>query len=864
MKKTELKSKSLKMTLKSLAFALGLVATTSTTSMAMPIQQTTKVESHSHDEHEHDIEIENVVVKVETNNSNNVQKSYKLISIREVPNYSISNYKGSSIVEALNTCGIDASFSNRKLMATNLGIENYKGTAIQNTTLLNMLKEMNMESYAKVSDITRICQSLFGINVKNVIADLELPTTKNLTKSDFARIIRKIANHMNVDTTTYDNKLGLVLDTIKDIDLKNKNNNDIAWSYYMGYTDIDENSNFNGNKILTVNELNEWSQSFVKDYNLAVTTNTVNANGLIIKPSQDKYVRDKADLSKINDIRNPKVQTPANVSPSVSNDDHNKGKDDHKEEEKHVHKYGKWKYYDEEKESSTCKDCGKTKYRKHSLGATTQTTYVTNNDETHKVIEVAHCDGCNTNISKVHTENCDMGEWVYNKIANLEIRDCDLCGYEATRAHEHADAPANLVYTLDRTNGNGTHKLKAVYDCNICDTPITVYKDENCDMGPWLYNSETQKEERECTVCYYEETKEHEHVQAPENLVYTLDKSNENGTHKLKAVYDCNICNNTITLYKDENCNYSDWHENNGFTCKKECEVCDHEVVKNHDFATVENSVTSNPTVGKHNVTEKCNDCGTEQQVEVSCTGDGNIYYHTEGDTVTERENCAVCGDVCLDTTHSHDFGNTYTCEDENNHIRECDCGEIDRAAHHMGEWTVDENGVNTRECEDCDYVETKEHQCIRSDVWVKADDTIEGSCYDMVLKCTDDSCGHIFERQGYDHDYVATELPELNQTYYECSVCHDYYTEAIEQALMMIRNTLVQTDEEEIEETQEPTLDPKELDIYKKEEKEEELDDVQKTEPEKEPEPEFEQLDIYKEEDEELEEEENKVLVLK
>lgn len=47
----------------------------------------------------------------------------------------------SSIVEALNKIGINSSFNNRKTIAGKNGISNYKGTANQNITLLNLLKQ---------------------------------------------------------------------------------------------------------------------------------------------------------------------------------------------------------------------------------------------------------------------------------------------------------------------------------------------------------------------------------------------------------------------------------------------------------------------------------------------------------------------------------------------------------------------------------------------------------------------------------------------------------------------------------------------------------------------------------------------------
>ena len=50
------------------------------------------------------------------------------------------NMETSSIVDYLNSIGVDSSFANRKRLATRYGIKNYKGTASQNLALLKSLR----------------------------------------------------------------------------------------------------------------------------------------------------------------------------------------------------------------------------------------------------------------------------------------------------------------------------------------------------------------------------------------------------------------------------------------------------------------------------------------------------------------------------------------------------------------------------------------------------------------------------------------------------------------------------------------------------------------------------------------------------
>ena len=55
--------------------------------------------------------------------------------------YSKCLYKGSSIVDGLKSIKVDSSFINRKKIAKKNNIDDYRGTAEQNTKLLNLLKK---------------------------------------------------------------------------------------------------------------------------------------------------------------------------------------------------------------------------------------------------------------------------------------------------------------------------------------------------------------------------------------------------------------------------------------------------------------------------------------------------------------------------------------------------------------------------------------------------------------------------------------------------------------------------------------------------------------------------------------------------
>ena len=72
------------------------------------------------------------------NYSGTAEQNLKLLEI--LRGKKTSNYKGNSIVDYLKSIGVDSSYSNRKKLAKENGINNYSGTADQNLKLLEKLR----------------------------------------------------------------------------------------------------------------------------------------------------------------------------------------------------------------------------------------------------------------------------------------------------------------------------------------------------------------------------------------------------------------------------------------------------------------------------------------------------------------------------------------------------------------------------------------------------------------------------------------------------------------------------------------------------------------------------------------------------
>lgn len=84
----------------------------------------------------------NIENKPITNSSSNTPSSNeKPITNVNIQYYPKSNYKGTSIVTALAQLNINHSYSYRAKIAAKNGITGYRGSAVQNTKMLNLLKE---------------------------------------------------------------------------------------------------------------------------------------------------------------------------------------------------------------------------------------------------------------------------------------------------------------------------------------------------------------------------------------------------------------------------------------------------------------------------------------------------------------------------------------------------------------------------------------------------------------------------------------------------------------------------------------------------------------------------------------------------
>lgn len=102
-----------------------------------------------------------------------------------------TTYTGNSLVDYLNSIGVDSSFENRKKIAKNYGLDNYTGTANQNTLLLNKLRSVQSsasENTAKSTSNPKYYKSFNNVSIvnglKSIGVDSSFANRKKIAKAN--------------------------------------------------------------------------------------------------------------------------------------------------------------------------------------------------------------------------------------------------------------------------------------------------------------------------------------------------------------------------------------------------------------------------------------------------------------------------------------------------------------------------------------------------------------------------------------------------------------------------------------------------------------------------------------------------------
>ena len=118
-----------------------------------------------------------------------------------------SKYSGSSksFVDALNSLGINSSFSSRETIASTNGIANYTGTSAQNTSLLTLLKQGKLKKPSSSNTTNAssgnqlIINSSYNVSVSNR-ASKNRPRYENSENNRSAAAYNTVIDHFSVKT----------------------------------------------------------------------------------------------------------------------------------------------------------------------------------------------------------------------------------------------------------------------------------------------------------------------------------------------------------------------------------------------------------------------------------------------------------------------------------------------------------------------------------------------------------------------------------------------------------------------------------------------------------------------------------------
>ena len=242
---------------------------------------------------------------------------------------------------------------------------------------------------------------------------------------------------------------------------------------------------------------------------------------------------------------------------------------------------------------------------------------------------------------------------------------CQICKTTEPRDHQHS-------WGEWISKDNAEHERQ----CGMC----AEKESYSHEWEDWSYNNENGLDERVCQYCKELDSREHQHLEPPTDLQYTLKSSNRNNTHKMGAEYICEICQKTIVLTKDEACLYGDvFYEQTGVndthTEVRICQVCQYRKTQN----------------------------GT-------CEPVGELKYIKVAAQVYEYFDCGLCGDWCKRAYHTeHHFGN-WEYYDEYVHKRYCGCVEGREEEEHNYVYDKNTSMISCDVCADAREVESHEH----------------------------------------------------------------------------------------------------------------------------------------------------------
>ena len=362
---------------------------------------------------------------------------------------------------------------------------------------------------------------------------------------------------------------------------------------------------------------------------------------------------------------------------------------------------------------------------------------------------------------------------------------CTTCGETKTESipslsHTHS-------YTETVTKPTCTKKGYTTYTCQCGYSYTGRYViATGHKFGDWTVTKEatcTEKgeETRVCNSCSYKETRGIEVRDHGYKMIVVEPTCTEKG----------------YTIYI---CDCGDAYIDNYVEAKGHVGV----IVKGKEATCTESGLTD----GK-----KCFVCGKILTAQTPVSAKGHSWGKgvitkepTETETGIRSFDCTACGEIKTETipvqTHTHSYVQMVTnptCTEDGYTTYICQCGDsytddyVSETGHILGEWTVSkeatcvEFGEETRNCQNCDYVETREIEVKEHDykAEVTAPTCTEGgyttytcSCGDSYIDDYVSETGHILGEWKVSKEATCVEFGEETRN---CQNCDYVETREIE-----------------------------------------------------------------------------------
>lgn len=370
------------------------------------------------------------------------------------------------------------------------------------------------------------------------------------------------------------------------------------------------------------------------------------------------------------------------------------------------HTYGGWQMVSDTTHKRICTGCAAEETANHSWGEGQITIQPTCSSEGQKTYT---CACGHTRVETVSASAHTWGEWSGDTV--VHVRSCAVCGKEESGNHNWSQTGTVLLEPTCTEVGI------MQYPCSGCDLVLLV---EIPMLSAHVYDNVCDPD---CNVCGATREAGHKFSEVWSKnsgghwhaCTACGEKKDEASHYPGPAATEekdqiCLTCGYVMTVRLNHTHNYgTQWTTDktgHWYACSGCEEQKDFELHSYDDLCDPDCNVCGYRTETAHSYDEDWqSDESGHWSVCILCHKEGEAQPHVPGAEATEEEAqlCSVCGfELAPALEHVHEGGESWRM-DEENHWKECACGEItEQAAHSWDAGTINEDTTVTYVCTEC------------------------------------------------------------------------------------------------------------------------------------------------------------------